>query len=305
MRRRVIVAIAAGVVLATGIGVGAAWTSNRPVAVIAGAPVTRDQLAEYRTLATDGAFRATTDAALLDRIAEDRALFRLARQAHLTDGYTSLDQVLAQRGAVNRSAATRAAQGKVVYGAAGYDDASFYGRVVAQLRSATTRALASGAHPELVVTDAQVVAAFRADPSAWSAAATTYHCTTVTVPGTVDGTPGDQVLTTIAKHPSTATSAAEGIAGATVATVDLHAGDLPASGLDPDAQASLPTLAVGATLPPQTHQGGWVLYRLDATSVDRTAALAAYRGQIEQQLLDRRFARLLDTTAAALRSHDS
>lgn len=304
-RRRITAAVLSGsLVVAAAVAVPV-WIATRPVAVIGGAPVTHDELNRYRSLATDGAFHATTETALLDRIALDRALFHLAERAHLTDGYRSLDQVLDQRTAVNRAQADGARSGDVVYGDTDYDAASFYGRVVAQLRSATARALSSGAHPDLSVSDSQVDAAYNADPAAWAAGATTYHCTTVTVPALVDGVPGDQVLERIATDSAAIASAARTIPDAVVGSQDLAARDLPNSGLDPDAQAALPSLADGTILPPQTAHGSWVLYRLDATSVDRTQALDTYRTQIRQQLLDRRFTRLLDTTATRLRHDDS
>lgn len=304
-RRRVTASIVAACLVAAGAVAVPVWLTARPVAVIGGVPVSHDELDRYRSLAADGAFHATTESALLDRIALDRALFQLADHAHLTDGYRSLDQVLDQRTAVNRAQTVGAQQGRVVYGDTDYDAASFYGRVVAQLRSATARALSSGTHPDLSITDAQVDAAYDADPAAWAAAATTYHCTTVTVPDLVDGVSGDQVLDRIAADPAAIASAARTISGAVVGSRDIAAPDLPVSGLDPDAQAALPTLADGTTLPPQTAHGSWVLYRLDATSVDRTQALDTYRTQIRQQLIDRRFTRLLDTTATRLRHDDS
>ncbi len=304
-RRRVTAVVVAGCLAVAAAVAVPVWIANRPVAVIGGASVTHDELDRYRDLAANGAFRATTERALLDRIALDRALFQLAERAHLTDGYRSLDQVLDQRAAVNRAQTDGARNGDVVYGDTDYDAASFYGRVLAQLRSATSRALSSGTHPDLFITYAQVDAAYDADPAAWAAAATTYHCTTVTVPATVDGVTGDQVLERIATDPAAIASAARTISGAVVGSRDVAAPDLPSSGLDPDAQAALPTLTDGATLPPQTQRGSWVLYRLDATTVDRTRALTTYRTQIRQQLIDRQFTRLLDTTATRLRHDDS
>lgn len=312
-RRRlplVLAASASAVALVVGVStVAMALASNdddRVVATIDGADVTRAELlfhmqrvragvensARSDAAAADADLRdaALRDAAL-DEIEGDRALTALAREHGLAAIDTFADLRRATE-ATNTTRGEQAAHGEVVYGLTSFSVEEFHSRTMTELRTALIDALSKGADPELAVTDAEVEQYLAEHAREWAAGATTYRATRLELPE--QAAFDEQAAAALAHAPGGLEAAASAVPGASVSPVEIDAegriGDLA---LSPDALAQLRTLAPGETTTPQTHRGGWAVYRLDETSVDAEAALATYATRIRAVLVEERFEALV------------
>ncbi|MDF2989857.1 MAG: hypothetical protein K0S37_371 [Microbacterium sp.] len=324
-RRRRLRVVLAGSVAAAALIAGVstvaaalAPTGDRVVATIDGADVTRAELEFHmqrvRATVQNGsgtsgpASRGTavTDAALRDvalgEIERDRALLALAREHGLTD-LRSFADLEAAREATNARRADQVANGEIVYGLTSFTLDEFRSRTLTGLRTDLIDALstADGGTAELAVTDDEVDAYFAAHAEEWAAAATTYRSTRLEIPAEA-GLDEAQVAE-LAASAASLEQAAAAVPGASASPVVIDAegrsGDLA---LSPDVIAQLRELAPGATTTPQTHRGGWAVYRLDEASVDEQAALATYATRIRAVLTEARFDELLDARVAAQRT---
>lgn len=299
-RRRLVIAASIGAAAGAG-AVAVAVVLAAPVATIGTHPVSAEEYRAYAGIvqADQNPGSTASRADVLTAIARDQALLNLARQAGLGNVPATPGDLLATRDAANAQSEHRLESGQVVYGVGTYTVDQFHSRAVAQLGSATLNALVQRSDSRVEVTSQQVAAAYAADPGAWSAAATTYHFTTYTVPTVVDAQSTSALIDAVAAQqkplsdlsPITSVEGSADIVGAT-SSVELS----------PDATAALPELRVGSFLPPQSGPGSWILYRLDAVSRDDAEALRTYTPQIRQSLVQHRFEALVEAQATRLRS---
>lgn len=231
----------------------------------------------------------TWKARALAEVERDKTVWILAREQGLV-GSVDYDGFLAEMAAENKRRADAVAHGEVVYGVTAFTPDEYYSHRLTELTTALQKRLGGEGGP-LSVTDAEVRAAFAADPAKWSANATTYTYSKLVVPvpaGAPAGFPaGLQRRVTAAKRLAQVASAQQ---GATLTKATYGGGD-PA-GLnthDQDLVAVLGTLAPGQISAPVAGTGQITYYELDGRAVDEKAALAAYAGRIRQALVAAKF----------------
>lgn len=309
-RRRFPLVVAASIAGAAILaGVSSVAIANVPnehdvLATIDGAAVTRAELEfhEQRVRRAidhqgDGA-DALRDAAL-DELRADRALLALAREHDLTD-LDSFADLQSAREATNARRAEQVANGEVVYGLTDFSLAEFHSRTMSEVRTALIDTMSKEPDGGLAVTDAEVEAYLGEHADEWAAGATTFHATRLVIPEAagLDAT----AVAALSASPAGLDGVPAAVPGASVSRVVIDAegrvSDEPASGaeptaLSPDAIAQVRTLAPGQATDPQTHRGGWAVYRLDEASVDEAAALATYSSRIRAVLVEARFDELL------------
>lgn len=318
-------AVLAGVVVA-GIAVTGAGAAPAELGAIDGTTVTRDELLfhmervrpaiENEVLVETGSATVDWDAPLgdttaidrlraaaLDELAADRVVFDLGHEHGLvpfTD-FAGFEQALAD---TNTARAAQLGEGEVVYGLTSFRAQEFYGRLLSDVRTKLASAVSSGDDPLIDVSEAQVRDAFEAHADDWTVNASTYALTRIAVP--LDSATAEQFAARLATEGVDAV----GSTGATVSasTLDGATGLLDGGSRTPDPRlvAEVATLPVGAFSSPVVEQGAHVVYRVDAVTVDRDAAFAAYASRIRAQLVnDALDALIAERVAAQDRQMDS
>lgn len=298
--KRVLLFASLGVVVAaaavTGVVLARPDRADR-VATVAGQDVTRDELIFHmRHLAptvqnqisnqyrVDGAVdwraryggRTALDrlsAAALDEIRADKALLLLAREQGLAVAVDH-DDFLDEMAAENERRAAAVAEGQVVYGVTSFSADEYYSHRLTEIKTELAKRL------PLPVSDAEVKAAFEADPQAWSANATTYTYSRLVVP----------VRAGLDKRVAAAKRLADVAArepGATLTKATWKGGGL--NGHDQELAAVLGKLAPGQISAPVRGTGQITYYQLDGRRVDEAAALTAYAGRIREALVAKKF----------------
>ncbi len=221
-----------------------------------------------------------TDAAAIETLRDDLALFAVAREVGATDVVRPADitDVLDD---VNRQRAEAAAVGEVLYGPVEYDERSFYGKALTDIRQAALERVdagAAGTH----ITDADVRARFEAEPEKWAEAATTLRLDAVSGPGAA---------------PAAADWSSLSGAGAT-SEREWTARDLESGVVGPEVVAELRAASDGDVVGPFAEADGWTALRVSSRTTDADAAFEHYRARIRAALVEER----LDALVAQARS---
>ncbi|XVU28018.1 peptidylprolyl isomerase [Actinoplanes sp. CA-054009] len=251
------------------------------VADVAGHPVTRDELSFHMArlapeVLNENGGTATLRQRALDEIKHDKTLLILAKEQGLIDSVDHAD-FLASVDAENKSRAGA----DTVYGLKNFSPEEYYTHRLTDLTTALEKKLSATGGP-LAVTEAETRKAFDADPSKWSANATTYKYSTLTLPSTAPVTPTGS-LRALSK-----------VAGARFATA-TYDGSTPTSlnGHDQEVAAVLGKLKPGQISPPVAGAGQVTYYQLDSETVDQDAAFTAYSSRIRQSLIGEKFTQYL------------
>ncbi|GAB3395778.1 hypothetical protein GCM10027568_28430 [Humibacter soli] len=297
VRRPFVLVVGAAVIVALGAVALVICLAPRPIGTIDGAAVGQDELTFQIDLARhEGLDDATARRKALDAIAQDHALVTLAHDAGVTS-MTSPAQILDARQQANTTKQALAASGQVVYGKTTYTPQEFYSRTLSDLRNKLVEALSSGSSPRVVVTDAQVGANLRAHLGDWSAGATTYTVTALSVPAATDGS-APAALVGDGPRP-TLELLATSIPGATLKAETIGPDTLDAAGFSPDTTQQLQDATVGSTTEPFTQRGTWVVLRVDARNVDAAAALAKHGDELRAKLVEQKVDELIEKTRRA------
>ena len=222
----------------------------------------------------------------LAEVERDKTVWILAQEQGLVDS-ADYGDFLAEMAAENKRRADAVAHGDVVYGVTAFTPDEYYSHRLTELTTALQQKLGGG---PLAVSDAEVRAAFAADPGKWSANATTYTYSKLVVPVPAGAAPGFPAVlqrrVTAAKRLARVAPAPKGATltratyGGDQARLDTH---------DQDLASVLGTLAPGQISAPVAGIGQITYYELDGRSVDEKAALAAYAGRIRQALVAQKF----------------
>lgn len=255
------------------------------VAVVVGAGAVVAMTAMPATLAIDGIrfSAAERDAALVraeragsgddgvvEILRDDLALFAVAREVGASDVERPSD-ITGVLDEANRKRVDAASTGAVLYGPVEYDERSFYGKAITDIRQATLARLDAGA-AGTDVTDAEVRDRFAAEPDAWADAATTFRLDAIVGTGAI---PEDSDWTALAGR-------------GTAAQVAWTARDLESGVTGPDVVAQLTTASDGDVIGPFSDSGGWTALRLVSRDVDAEAAFEHYRSRIRAVLVEER-----------------
>lgn len=255
------------------------------VAVVVGAGAVVAMTAMPATLAIDGIrfSAAERDAALVraeragsgddgvvEILRDDLALFAVAREVGASDVERPSD-ITGVLDEANRKRVDAASTGAVLYGPVEYDERSFYGKAITDIRQATLARLDAGA-VGTDVTDAEVRDRFAAEPDAWADAATTFRLDAIVGTGAI---PEDSDWTALAGR-------------GTAAQVTWTARDLESGVTGPDVVAQLTTASDGDVIGPFSDSGGWTALRLVSRDVDAEAAFEHYRSRIRAVLVEER-----------------
>lgn len=255
------------------------------VAVVVGAGAVVAMTAMPATLAIDGIrfSAAERDAALVraeragsgddgvvEILRDDLALFAVAREVGASDVERPSD-ITGVLDEANRKRVDAASTGAVLYGPVEYDERSFYGKAITDIRQATLARLDAGA-AGTDVTDAEVRDRFAAEPDAWADAATTFRLDAIVGTGAI---PEDSDWTALAGR-------------GTAAQVTWTARDLESGVTGPDVVAQLTTASDGDVIGPFSDSGGWTALRLVSRDVDAEAAFEHYRSRIRAVLVEER-----------------
>jgi hypothetical protein len=294
--------VAAAVVVGCVVAALVVAIAPRPVGTIDGVAVNAAELDLQLDLARrQGASDAEARSTALAAIAHDHALVSLAREAGVTS-LASPAQILDARDGANEAKQAMAASGQVVYGKTTYSAAEFYSRTLTDLRTKLVRALSGGSDPRLSVNDAEVSDYLSVHLADWSAGATTFGVTALTVPAAADGSAPAALTTAAAQTTAGPRPSLEQVGkvlpGATLAAAVYDPAGLEAAGLSPDVKQQLQDAAVGATTQPFPQRGSWVVLRVDRRTVDTAAALAKHGDEIRAKLLDEAADRLIDERRA-------
>lgn len=325
-RRRSRLLFAAGLVVLTGtvvvgVAVSGAGAAPAEVGAIDGAPVTRDELrfhmervrptVENEVLVATGA--PVTDwnvplgettaidrlrAAALDELATDRVVLDLGHERGLVpfSDFAGFEQALAD---TNTARAAQLDEGEVVYGLTSFRAQEYYGRTIADVRTKLVSALSSGTDRLIDVSDAEVRDAFDARAEDWTLNASTYQLTRIAVP--LDSDTAEQFAARVAAEGVESVAGTRPGASVSTSTLDGATGLLDGGSRTPDPRlvAEIATLPAGASTSPVVERGEHVVYRVDAVTVDREAAFAAYADRIRDQLEDTAFDALIAERVAA------
>lgn len=233
--------------------------------------------------------------AALDEIAHDTVVLELARRHDLTDitDFASVQRALEQE---NERRARALASGEVVYGLTSFDLPSFYSRTLEGLTSELQRTLSRSPGDPLWIDDAQIAAAYDADPERWWANVATSDYTEVRVPAaTAAGPSCATALVAAGSDLESLTRPGSACAGAALATGSAPpptgTGAGGAGGAPTDALAAL---TVGQVTPAQTDGTSVVVLRLDGRRADRRLALTTYSSRIRQSLVEQGFDAYVD-----------
>ena len=275
--RRGLAGAAVAVVVLIGAGAAAAMTAMPASLEIDGI---RFSAAEHDAAVVRAERTGSGADGVVEVLRDELALFAVAREVGASDVERPADitDVLDD---VNRSRVEAASAGAVLYGPVEYDERSFYGKAVTDIRQATLARLDAGA-AGTDVTDAEVRDRFAAEPDAWAEAATTFRLDAIVGTGAV---PEVSDWTALSSR-----GAPEQVA--------WTARDLESGVVGPGVVAQLTTAADGEVIGPFAAAGGWTAVRLVSRDVDTEAAFAHYRSRIRAALVEER----LDDLIAQARS---
>lgn len=303
------------------IAVTSAGAAPANLGAIDGTPVTSDELLfhmervrpaiENEVLVSTGSGTVDWDAPLgdttaidrlrsaaLDELAQDRVVFALGFEHGLIpyEDFAGFEAALAE---TNTARAAQLAEGEVVYGLTSFRAQEFYGRTVSDLRTKLASASDAGGDPVVAIDDAQVTAYFDAHAEDWTVNASTYALTRIAVP--LASTTAEALTQQLASTGVDATLAHYPQASLATATLDGATGVLDDGTRTPDPRlvAELPSLPVGAFASPVVELGQHVVYRIDAITVDREAAFAAYASRIRALLASDAIDALIASRVAA------
>lgn len=271
-----------------GVGVVAAVAAigSGPGASVDGVRFTDDELSAAKVRAERaGAPDPDSLSAAVDVLRDDLALFAVARSVGASDVERPQD-ITAVLPEANRERAASSASGEVLYGPVQYDERSFYGKAITDIRQAVLARLDDGAGG-VVVTDGDIRARFDAEPSLWSDAATTYEVSEVTGSGPA---PADGDWNSL--------RAAGAVQQRTYSADDLESGTV-----NPDLAAALAAAADGDVLGPMTTSTGWTALHLDSRTVDLDRAFEHYRSRIRAVLVEEHLESLLNHARSAQNVH--
>ena len=277
------IAIGAAVTVSiVGMGAIAATGESGPGASVDGVRFTEAELSAAMVRAERaGAPDPDSLRAAVDVLRDDLALFAVARSVGASDVERPQD-ITAVLAEANRERAEAAGSGEVLYGPIQYDERSFYGKAITDIRQAVLARLDDGADG-LVVTESDIRARFDAEPSVWSDAATTYAVSEVTGSGAAPAD-GDwdvlRVAGTVQQHTYSAT-------------------DLESGAISPDLAAALASASDGDVLGPMVTSAGWTAFHLDSRTVDLDRAFEHYRSRIRATLVEEHLDALLTYARSA------
>jgi len=303
-RSTLIAAAAIGVTVLTGGALAAfAASAEGPVAVVGDREISADEIRFQMGLLESGVENAVSAGRIpaadaeqelreraLQQSLRDAQLFILARENGLIDfdDFDGFRDALAEENAVRADAL---AAGEIVYGTTEFSAAEYYQRTLTLLRTELTGLLSAEDGP-LHVQEADVRAAFDADPAAWAAQATTWQVRSLILPTVASEDPA--CMSALAASPAdlVAVESACGVT-ATPMTIDGSA-DLPAGSPVTQVLASVQDLAPGATSDPVVADDGIHLYQLVSSTSDADAAYELYADRIRSVVLEDRLDGYLD-----------
>lgn len=273
-RPLVLVAVIAAVAIIGGTGAAAALTGTANGIEIDGLRPTASEL-DAALVRAERSGGSETDAAAIETLRDDLALFAVAREVGATDVSRPAD-ISDVLGEVNRQRAEAAAAGEVLYGPVEYDERSFYGKALTDIRQATLERLDAGA-ADTDITDADVRARFEAEPENWAEAATTLRLDAVTGSGTAPVTADWSAL----------------VGAGTTSVREWTARDLESGVAAPEVVADLLAAADGDVVGPFAEAGGWTALRVISRTTDADAAFEHYRTRIRAVLVEERLGALV------------
>lgn len=227
----------------------------------------------HRTIQQQDGGEAEIRLAAIEALRDDLALFSVARELGIADIQRPAD-IIERLDAVNRERAAAVDAGEVVYGPVAYDLRTFYGKALSQLRTSAVTALGD----EELVTEEDVRDRFDMDEAEWAASATTYRLIGIRLSAVEDPDAG--------MTPEAFAEALSSTAPASIVDVAVTARDLESGSWSPEYAELIRAAGPGSVIGPMPVEGAWIVYRLEATDVDRESALDTYRTRIRQQLLE-------------------
>lgn len=238
----------------------------------------------------------------LEESIRDKVFFILAKEEHLVD-YVDYSDLLKAMKKENQIREEAAAHGEIVYGLKNFSVEPYYSHVLSSIKTALKEALSKNEGDPLYIGKGEVEAYFHANKSDWTAKATSYKVTRLTIAAEQKSKSTVQAKINRLVSDKVGIGALQsGFRNAQAAKEVLtEESGSNLNSFDYELLSKLKGLTAGEMTAAIETREGFVVYRLDAVVFDETKALQEYEYQIKQQMLNEKLDEYIDNYRNSLK----